>query len=128
MEQASSSLFQLIAETQAKSIHLFGGKDGPGDHFRGKCFATKYSPVKVCDRHLFLFSFDWFFFWFLHSLLHGLHKCTRTHARACARKHTEVCTDACTDACTVCLFTDRHVHTHTRAHTHISCEHSSFLY
>ena len=77
MEQASSSLFQLIAETQAKSIHLFGGKDGPGDHFRGKCFATKYSPVKVCDRHLFLFSFDWFFFWFLHSLLHGLHKCTQ---------------------------------------------------
>jgi len=47
MEQAASSLFQLVAETHAKSVHLFGGEDGPGDHPRGKCFATKYSPVKA---------------------------------------------------------------------------------
>lgn len=46
-EQASSSLFQLVAETHAKSIHLFGGSAGPGDHYRGKCFATNFAPVSL---------------------------------------------------------------------------------
>jgi hypothetical protein len=45
----ASSLFQLLAETHAKTVHLFGetANSHAGRDPRGKCFSTEYSPVSA---------------------------------------------------------------------------------